>query len=224
MTIRLRLTLYWAAVLAAIIVAAAIAVDQLFASRQRSALEIALAEEADTTAEELHHAPAAVAPKIVERLSHETDIAPGRRVRLVTSAGVIADFGDSHTIPPTLASACPATKMMTSSDGARFAVVPLTLGGTRACLENGVSTALIAESIAHLRTSLFLMAPALLLFCVAGGYWLAGRALEPIESLNSALAGIGPGNLSSRLQVGPTGDEVARLSAVINGLLDRIER
>lgn len=224
MTIRLRLTLYWAAVLAAIILAGAIAVEGLFASRERSALQVALAEEADTTAEEIHHAPAAVAPKILERLSRETDIGPGRRVRLISSRGVIADFGDPDTIPPALPSPCPNAKIAIRTGGAQFAIVPLAFSGERACLESGVSTALVNESIAHLRASLLLMTPLLLLLCVAGGYWLAGRALFPIEALTMALAAIGPANLSSRLPVAPAADEIARLSAVVNGLLDRIER
>ena len=46
MTIRLRLTIYWAAVLAAILLVAAIAVVKIFVRQQFSALDAALLEEA----------------------------------------------------------------------------------------------------------------------------------------------------------------------------------
>jgi hypothetical protein len=50
MTIRLRLTIYWAAVLSAILLAAAIVAIKLFERQQYSALDVALLEEADTAA------------------------------------------------------------------------------------------------------------------------------------------------------------------------------
>src|SRR5208282_2340926 len=75
-----------------------------------------------------------------------------------------------------------------------------------------------------LRNLLLLMLPIVLLLCVGGGYLLAGRALRPIESVTAELDAIGPANLSSRLEVPPVADEVARLTAVINALLERLER
>src|SRR5260370_37472773 len=100
MTIRLRLTIYWAAVLSAILLAAAIVASQLFDRQQWSALDVALLEEADTAAKEIERTDLAGVRSILESLSRETDIGPGRRVRIVTENGVIDNFGDIHTIPP----------------------------------------------------------------------------------------------------------------------------
>jgi two-component system OmpR family sensor kinase len=66
--------------------------------------------------------------------------------------------------------------------------------------------------------------PMVLMLCVGGGYLLARRALRPIESVTAELDAIGPTNLSSRLTVPPVADEVARLTAEINSLLERLER
>src|SRR5258708_26893443 len=62
------------------------------------------------------------------------------------------------------------------------------------------------------------------MFWVGGGYLLGGRGLRPIESVSAELEAVGPTNLSSRLTVPPVADEVARLTAEINSLLERLER
>ncbi|MGH7916733.1 MAG: hypothetical protein ACREQE_04635, partial [Candidatus Binataceae bacterium] len=85
MTIRLKLTLYWAAVLAAILMMAGVAVFLLFQRSQWGELDSALMEEADTSTATLAHASAARAAAIVKRLSEERDLGPRRRVRLVAA-------------------------------------------------------------------------------------------------------------------------------------------
>ncbi len=224
MTIRLRLTIYWAAVLAAILLLAAVAAVKLFERQQWSALDAALLEEADTAAKEIERSDLAGARAILESLSRESDIGPGRRVRIVTENGVIDDFGDIHTIPPTSSPELPPHAMLLNNRAFRFAVVPLLLMGEPAYLQSGVNAHLVQESVDRLRNSLLLMVPVVLLLCVAGGYWLAGRALRPIASVTAQLDAIQPTNLSSRLPVPPVADEVARLAAVINALLERLER
>jgi len=224
MTIRLRLTIYWAAVLSAILIAAAIAATTLFERQQWSALDAALLEEADTAAKDIERTDLAGTRAILEGLSREVDIGPGRRLRIVTENGVIDDFGDAHTIPPSSSPELPPRAMIVNNGAFRFAVVPLLLAGAPAYLQSGVNAHLVQESIASLRNSLLLMVPVVLLLCVAGGYWLAGRALQPIESVTAELDAIQPTNLRSRLPVPPVADEVARLTAVINALLERLER
>src|SRR5271154_715912 len=106
----------------------------------------------------------------------------------------------------------------------RFAVVPMMYDGEIAYLQSGVQAGLVEESVSSLRNLLLLMVPIVLILCVGGGYLLAGRALQPIELVTSGLDAIGPTNLSSRLTVPPVSDEVARLTEVINALLERLER
>jgi two-component system OmpR family sensor kinase len=224
MTIRLRLTIYWAAVLAAILLIAAFAAIELFARQQWSAMDAALLEEAENAADQIQRAGNASAPGTLQRLSLETDIGPGRRARIVTAHGVFGNFGDVHTVPPPFDQSLPTHPAITVSGGSRFAVVPMMYNGDLAYLQSGVQGRLVEESIAGLRNLLLLMVPVVLVLCVGGGYILAGRALRPIESVTAELDAIGPTNLSSRLTAPPVNDEVARLSAVINALLERLER
>ena len=224
MTIRLRLTIYWAAVLAAILLVAAIAAVKLFARQQWSALDAALLEEAENTADQIQGTGAAGALGILQRLSLETDIGPGRRVRIVTSHGEVGNYGDIHTIPPPFDPALPTHPAIVGDRAFRFAVVPMMYKGELAYLQSGVQAGFVQESVNSLRNSLLLMVPIVLVLCVGGGYLMAGRALRPIESVTAELDAIGPTNLRSRLTVPPVADEVARLTEVINALLERLER
>ncbi|MGA9723196.1 MAG: HAMP domain-containing sensor histidine kinase [Candidatus Binatus sp.] len=224
MTIRLRLTIYWAAVLAAILLVAAIAAVKLFERQQYGALDAALLEEAENSADQIQRNGSASAPGILQRLSLETDIGPGRRVRIVTSHSEVGNFGDIHTTPPPFDTRLPTHPAIVGNHSFRFAVVPMLFNGELVYLQSGVQANLVEESVSNLRNLLLLMVPLVLLLCVGGGYLLAGRALRPIESVTAELDAIGPTNLSSRLTVPPVADEVARLTAEINSLLDRLER
>ena len=224
MTIRLRLTIYWATVLAAILLVAAIAAIKLFERQQFSALDAALLEEAENAADQIQRGGTSSAAGILQRLSLETDIGPGRRVRIVTAHAEFGNAGDVHTIPPPFDPSLPTHPAIVGNRMFRFAVVPMLYNGDIAYLQSGVQAGLVEESVSGLRNLLLLMLPIVLMLCVGGGYLLAGRALRPIESVTAELDAIGPTNLSSRLTVPPVADEVARLTAEINSLLDRLER
>ncbi len=56
-----------------------------------------------------------------------------------------------------------------------------------------------------------------------GGAWLSHRALRPVHDIASAAIAISIENLSGRLPVPATGDELAYLSGVLNTMLARLE-
>lgn len=55
------------------------------------------------------------------------------------------------------------------------------------------------------------------------GWWLAGRALRPVDAMTREARAIHARDLSARLSVSGTGDELQRLGAAWNELLARIE-
>ena len=226
MTIRLRLTIYWAAIIATILLIAGVSAFLLFERQQWGALDGALMEEADTTAAALSRlGPGAVLDPIVRRLSEERDLGPRRRVRIVSGDRVIADFGDRTSELPEIGAGQPIAQVRDGrGEVFRFAIVPFQFEGARALLEDGVDASAIRKSIARLRTSLLLILPLILIAAVSGGYLIAGRALVPIIALTDELARIEPRDLSRRLDPGKANDEVARLTHAINALLDRVER
>ena len=79
------------------------------------------------------------------------------------------------------------------------------------------------ETLDDFRRYLLWFAPLLLLGASAGGYWLSGRALAPVDALARTARTISGHNLSSRLEQLHTGDELQRLSDTLNEMLGRIE-
>jgi heavy metal sensor kinase len=66
-------------------------------------------------------------------------------------------------------------------------------------------------------------APILLLVSSAGGYWVGRRALKPVDRITSTVQSISIRNLSERLPVVDTGDELQRLTETCNAMLARLE-
>jgi heavy metal sensor kinase len=66
-------------------------------------------------------------------------------------------------------------------------------------------------------------APILLLISSACGYWLSRRALKPVDRITAAARSISIRNLSERLPVAQTGDEIERLAETCNEMLGRLE-
>jgi signal transduction histidine kinase len=223
MTIRLRLTIYWAAVLLLLLVGAAVAVLLLFQRQQWGQLDGPLMEEADTAAETIAHG--AAAPQMIARLSEERDLGPKRRVWVVVGGRTIAAAGDHRADLPILKE-LGNTRMLVDGRGDifRYAIVPFLLNGAPAYLADGVDAHAVRESVRRLRASLLLVLPVLLVSSVWVGYWLAARALAPLVTVTRALAEIKPRDLSRRLPLAPIDDELDRLSSAINALLERVER
>ncbi len=66
-------------------------------------------------------------------------------------------------------------------------------------------------------------APILLLISSACGYWLSRRALKPVDRITAAARFISIRNLSERLPVARTGDEIERLAETCNAMLARLD-
>lgn len=80
------------------------------------------------------------------------------------------------------------------------------------------------EALHRFGWTMVLLAPFLLALASAGGYWMSRRALMPVDRITSTARSISGNNLSSRLEVPQTGDELQRLSETLNSMLDRLEK
>lgn len=65
--------------------------------------------------------------------------------------------------------------------------------------------------------------PVLLLISSLGGYWMSHRALKPVDRITSAARSISIGNISKRLPVSNSGDELQRLAETCNAMLQRLD-
>jgi heavy metal sensor kinase len=73
------------------------------------------------------------------------------------------------------------------------------------------------------RNLLLLLIPAVLAIACLGGYWLSVRALRPVDAITTVAKSIGVQNLSQRLAVPRTGDELQRMAETWNEVLERLE-
>src|SRR5581483_60497 len=70
---------------------------------------------------------------------------------------------------------------------------------------------------------LALMLPAVLAVAVAGGFVLVKRALSPVDRIAASAERISSQNLSERLPLAQTGDELERLSVALNRMIERLD-
>jgi heavy metal sensor kinase len=109
--------------------------------------------------------------------------------------------------------------------GRRFRIVArrTTRGSHPRIVIAGESTGPIDRSVHRLLTLLVLACPVAIAATAAGGWWLARRSLRPISRLTTDAGEIGIDRLADRLPVPAAGDEVARLATTLNTMLERIQ-
>lgn len=81
----------------------------------------------------------------------------------------------------------------------------------------------INDTLAKLQSVIFLLFFAGLLTAGTGAYLLAGEALQPLRKVQRAAERIGGKNLTERVPVPATGDEVQSLAQALNAMLNRLE-
>jgi signal transduction histidine kinase len=87
----------------------------------------------------------------------------------------------------------------------------------------GIPVDEFAEMLSGFTWTALLASPLLLILASAGGYWMSRRALAPVERIARTAADIEAKNLSKRLLLRGTGDELDQLSATLNAMFARLE-
>ncbi|TWD84615.1 signal transduction histidine kinase [Kribbella amoyensis] len=96
-------------------------------------------------------------------------------------------------------------------DGRTYTVVVATSVGTQ------------RSTVATVTRYLAIGFPVLLVVVGVAAWLLAGQALRPVERIRRRVQGIGSTDLTERVPVPATDDEVARLALTMNEMLDRLE-
>ena len=79
------------------------------------------------------------------------------------------------------------------------------------------------EAVATTAGLLAVLVPLTTLLVAAVTWWRVGRALGSVEAIRGQVEGIGAANLSDRVPVPDSRDEIARLAQTMNDMLDRLE-
>lgn len=108
--------------------------------------------------------------------------------------------------------------------GWRVLTAPIVIGGQRvAVLQVARSEQAIDEALRALALLMAVAIPAMLLVAVGGGLFLASRALGPIDRITRTAGSIQADNLSQRIGHSGSRDEVGRLATTFDTMLDRIQ-
>src|SRR6202521_1321081 len=79
------------------------------------------------------------------------------------------------------------------------------------------------EALERFRLILWFSVPLLLIGAALGGYLISRRALRPVDQITTAAESISITNLSDRLEVPRSSDELQRLSETLNRMLTRLD-
>ncbi|MEO7909256.1 MAG: ATP-binding protein [Roseiflexaceae bacterium] len=81
----------------------------------------------------------------------------------------------------------------------------------------------VQDTLQRLLGALLISIPLLVCSAAAGGYVLAARALRPIDTITRTARRISAQDLHARLNLPPTDDEVGRLAATFDTMLNRLD-
>jgi heavy metal sensor kinase len=229
-SVRTRLTLWHAAVLALSLIAFAFVVyyaaAAIFYERQDESLRSTAETVASAYVEEFEetHSLERAGQIVLSEL-----VFPNRYVQVTDNVGRpiastrnISDI-DLPIPSPALSQARQRGLSLVTVKGLRVAIVPLSSDQERGFATVAEPLSVIDDGLRRLRRDFYAGVPLILLLASAGGYFLARKSLSPIASMNLQTQHITAQRLSSRLDVDNPRDELGRLATTINDLLTRLE-
>jgi heavy metal sensor kinase len=95
--------------------------------------------------------------------------------------------------------------------------------GSRFVIEVGAPYGEVENVLHGLFLALILGLPVTVVVAIGGGYLLMRRALKPIDEITQSAEQLSSRNLSQRLPVAETGDELERLSLALNHMIARLD-
>jgi signal transduction histidine kinase len=224
MTIRTRLTLMFAAIMAVILGAALFFVYGLQSRLVRDEFYGLLSERAATIATIFLERDSTARLRMIEFEQRNVRTLPAERILVVGTNGeqLFAMGPRSLPIPfELIAKARSAGHAQRSLDG-RQAIAHSYRNNIVVVVS--ASDMIGSEQLDELRwimLSAFLVS---LAATFAGGVFFAGRALEPMNRVVRRVGDISASNLHLRVDIGDGRDEIARLSMTFNEMLERLEK
>jgi heavy metal sensor kinase len=229
-SVRTRLTLWYAGVLALSLIVFALVVyyaaAAIFYERQDESLRSTAETVASAYVEEFEetHSLEKAGQIILTELAF-----PNRLVQVTDNAGrsIASTRNFSETalaLPsPALGQARQHGLSLVTVKGLRVAIVPLSSDRELGFATVAEPLSVIDDGLRRLRRDFYAGVPLILLLASGGGYFLARKSLAPIASMNLQTQRITAQRLSTRLDVDNPKDELGRLATTINDLLTRLE-
>lgn len=223
---RVRLTLLATALVAVFLVTASVA---LVVNQRRSlttGVDLTLEQRADNLGPPLRLDPGG-APLI-----EEGDPEDGFEQLLAPDGTVVRATSNAEGLPAVVPPRPPGSgDAVTTERGIELSRSPFRVLARPLRTADGPRTLVVAknlddvnESVAELRSNLFLWVPVVVVLLAILLWWLTGRVLQSVEAIRAEVAEVGVTDLERRVPVPPRDDEIARLARTMNEMLDRVEQ
>lgn len=241
-TLRVRLTLWYVVVLAAVLVAFSVEFYSLFDKSQRKQLDGSLRSAAQVTALALNHETEEHLGKIageenvrlVLNTMHQTsfpgpDIGVWEGSRLVAekpgSAGISASAVKERLSREPVEDETYFRTVEWNAQRYRVAIMNIRVPSSQATylVSTNESVRPIEAEMRTVAELLLLAVPVCLLLAAAGGYFLAVKSLAPVSDMARAADQISSHNLDQRLPVENPGDELGLLAETFNRVFERLQ-
>ena len=164
------------------------------------------------------------APALNERIVR---ISQRDGVTLYLSSAPADHSFDPATLPPPIWLSGQEFSVQVSLIGGRKMLVAshrLTMpGGKDYLVETGAPMDEVQADLRKWLWFLVALLPVVLVIALGGGYVLVNRALLPVDRIAATAERISSHNLSERLPVPQTGDELERLSVALNHMIERLD-
>lgn len=106
----------------------------------------------------------------------------------------------------------------------RLISVPIVYRGSLLyIIQVGTTMDSVEHTLNRLLLVLLVSMPVALAVSLAGGWFMAGRALRPVDAITLAAQRIAEGDLTQRLTAPASVDEIGRLTNTFNDMIDRLE-
>jgi heavy metal sensor kinase len=226
--IRARLTLWFVSVMGATLVILSLYLSAQFLHSLSSSIDMGLQIIAEETLTNLEHESGNLA-------FADTEVSPGNQlsytslaVRLVDSSGEVADqngnLGEQPIWGPLEPGFHTGSRLGDDTQWRTYTVPIRGVGGSERGWLQIVRTLDVLTNIQQdVRDQLLLIIPVLIFGLGAGGYFLAWRALRPIDKITQMADKITTSDLSKRIDFKGPRDEVGRLAATFNTMLGRLQ-
>jgi heavy metal sensor kinase len=248
-SVRSRLTLWYATVLSCTLLLLSLVIYWIVKQSVLARMDASMVELSDsflaTLEAELSAAPAAEGISSAARQSMLEHQYPGHSFAVLTTSGeVLASSSNLPSAVPQIhaepnpelsASVLQTCLASLSSPSKPFRTLRGKHGGARcyartfSAAGNSYQLVILAslhpesELLENIRIALGWLIPFTILLASAGGYFLARKSLAPVADMTSQADRIGESTIHDRLPIQNPQDELGRLAATFNRLLDRLD-
>jgi heavy metal sensor kinase len=133
------------------------------------------------------------------------------------------NWGASPAEPDRIPAAGVTRTLVVAGHPVRLLTTPLSVRGARWVIELGSPVDEFYNALNRVASTIVLASPFAMLLVFAGGYWMSGRALAPVDRITRTARTIGVQDLAARLPLRGSDDELDRLSVTLNEMFARLE-